>query len=84
LIALRKTMVDKRHDLRNRRTQLRKKHLPDHSEATVVRIFTEEPDGCRVVLINPNDNEGKTANAFLVLTDLVVCDLKGEFFPAAL
>jgi len=43
--------------------QPRKEHLPYHSEATVVRIFTEEPDGCRVAwLTRMTTRKKKTAN----------------------
>src|SRR5260221_5484320 len=52
--------VGKRHsNPRNTRMQPRKEHLPYHSESTVVRIFTEEPDGCRVAWLTQTTTRKK-------------------------
>jgi len=63
--------------------QPRKEHLPYHSEATVVRIFTEEIDGCRVAWLTRTTTRGKNSECAL-LTYLIVCDRKDELFPADL
>lgn len=45
----------------------------------MVRVFTEEPDGCRVAWLTRKENRER-----VLLTFLVVCDLNGELLPAAL
>ncbi len=42
-----KNSVDTRDRENNNDVTIRKENLPNHSEATVTRIFTEPPDGCR-------------------------------------
>jgi hypothetical protein len=58
---------------------IQKENLPNHSEATVARVFTEPPDGWCAKVVRP---QGKEMTRSCLPTLLIVCDIDGELFPS--